>query len=38
MPMVTVKGQVHDSWLGLEFLVWVLYRKDKLIIRVRILL
>ena len=36
MPMVAVKGQFHDSWLGLEFLVWDLYRKDKLIIRVRI--
>ena len=22
IPMVSVKGQVHESWLGIELLVW----------------
>ena len=27
MPMVTVKGQVQESWLGLELLVWAVVMK-----------
>ena len=27
MPMVTVKGQVKESWLGLELLVWAVVQK-----------
>ena len=27
MPMVTVKWQVHESWFGLELLVWAVVQK-----------
>ena len=27
IPMVTVNGQVHESWLGLELLVWAVAQK-----------
>ena len=27
MPMVTVKGQVQESWLGLELLVWAVVKQ-----------
>ena len=27
MPMFTVKGQVQESWLGFELLVWAVVQK-----------
>ena len=27
MPIVTVKGQAQESWLGLVFLVWAVVQK-----------
>ena len=36
MPMVTVKGQVEESWVELELHVWAVVQKDELIIRVRV--
>ena len=28
MPMVTVKGLIQESWLGLELLLWAVVQKE----------